>query len=396
MDKPPLIRRVVIHNYKSIAKCDVTLGKFNVLVGRNGSGKSNFLDALQFVSDAVSSTLSSAIDSRNGMQALLRRGQVQPKSFRIYLEIQLSDSLAEYDVEIASQPDDGFVIHEESLSFCAADGKGDSERVFRCGRGDLLFSTETTLPAKVDEDRLYLPIASSIPRFRPVYEALVAIGMYNPIPDPIRSPSPSRGIPLRENCGNLASVVYRLKQEHPSTIKRIVEYIGQVTPGITGINSQQVGFFEFLKFQQTVAGEAQPRTFDAMSMSDGTIRALAILVAAMQFRESTDTSHLVSIEEPETALHPAAIAVLLEGLREASVNSQILITTHSPDLLDRIDLETDNLFAVSDTTGSSVIEPIDDASSTAIKEHLYTAGELQRMDQLEPRYVHDYQEVVPE
>ena len=396
MDKPPLIRRVVIHNYKSIEKCDVTLGRFNVLVGRNGSGKSNFLDVLKFVSDAVSSTLSSAIGSRNGMQALLRRDRKQPKSFRIALEVQLSDSLAEYEVEIASQPDGVFFIHEERLSVRGNDGQGDFERGFRCGRGDLLSSTETTLPSKVDEDRLYLPIASSLPRFRPVYDALTSIGMFSPIPDTVRSPSVSRRTSLLENCQNLASVIYRLKQEHPETINRIVEYMGQVTPGITGINSEQVGFFEFLKFEQSVAGETQSRTFDAMSMSDGTIRALAILVAAMQFRESTDTSHLVAIEEPETALHPAAIAVLLEGLREASVNTQILITTHSPDLLDRIDLETDNLFAVSDTSGSSVIEPIDDASSTAIREHLYSAGELQRMDQLEPRSVHSYQEVVPE
>ena len=85
------------------------------------------------------------------------------------------------------------------------------------------------------------------------------------------------------------------------------------------------------------------------------------------------------------AVHPAAMAVLLDALREASVNTQILITTHSPDLLDRVDIETDSLFAVSDESGSTVIAPIDEASASAIRDHLYTPGELLRSNQLEPR-----------
>jgi len=170
----------------------------------------------------------------------------------------------------------------------------------------------------------------------------------------------------------------------------------QIVPGLVAVHPLKIGGYEILEFEQQVPGEPLPRKFQSQNMSDGTLRSLAVLVAALQFYQRTDSSHVIGIEEPETAIHPAAMAVLLDALREASVNNQILITTHSPDLLDRIDLDTDSLFAVSDTTGSTVIEPIDDASVMAIRQHLYTAGDLHRMDQLEPRSVHTLPETVPE
>jgi predicted ATPase len=66
MQKEPFLRRVKIRNYKSIGKSDVELGRLNVLVGRNGSGKSNFLDALRFVVDGLQTSLDHAIKARGG------------------------------------------------------------------------------------------------------------------------------------------------------------------------------------------------------------------------------------------------------------------------------------------------------------------------------------------
>jgi predicted ATPase len=70
----PFVRRVVIRNYRSIAECDVTLGPLTVLLGFNASGKSNFLDALRFVADALSESPVAAVDDRGGLEALLHRG----------------------------------------------------------------------------------------------------------------------------------------------------------------------------------------------------------------------------------------------------------------------------------------------------------------------------------
>jgi predicted ATPase len=69
----PMITRVRLKNFRSIAECDVTLGPLTILVGPNGSGKSNFLHALDFLSDALRDGLESALESRGEMDSLLSR-----------------------------------------------------------------------------------------------------------------------------------------------------------------------------------------------------------------------------------------------------------------------------------------------------------------------------------
>lgn len=117
-------------------------------------------------------------------------------------------------------------------------------------------------------------------------------------------------------------------------------------------------------------------------MSDGTLRALAVLTALFQFGERK-TAPLIGIEEPETALHPAA-GLLLDCLREGSRERQVLITTHSPDLLDSDTLAAEQLLAVTAHDGKTVIGPVDAASQQALRDSLYRAGELLRLGQLEP------------
>ena len=94
---------------------------------------------------------------------------------------------------------------------------------------------------------------------------------------------------------------------------------------------------------------------------------------------------LIGLEEPETALHPAASSQLLSALRQASQYSQILVTSHSPDLLDNKDIDTDSLLAVDSFDGLTRIGPIDDAGRQMLRDHLFTAGELLRINQLAPR-----------
>lgn len=74
----------------------------------------------------------------------------------------------------------------------------------------------------------------------------------------------------------------------------------------------------------------------------------------------------------------------MDALREAAVHTQIIVTSHSPDLLDQIDSEEDELLIVESRDGTTVIADADPSSVEAIKNHLYTPGELLRMDQLQP------------
>ncbi|MCX6868765.1 MAG: AAA family ATPase, partial [Verrucomicrobia bacterium] len=93
---------------------------------------------------------------------------------------------------------------------------------------------------------------------------------------------------------------------------------------------------------------------------------------------------LIGLEEPEMALHPAASAVLLAALRQASQDLQILVTSHSPDLLDHEDIPPESIFAVDNMDGVTQIAGIDPAGRQLLRDKLFTPGELLRQNQLAP------------
>jgi predicted ATPase len=113
-------------------------------------------------------------------------------------------------------------------------------------------------------------------------------------------------------------------------------------------------------------------------MSDGTLRLLALLVAAFQ-----TTSSLVAIEEPETSLHPGAIRGLTEALLEAAGERPIVIATHSADVLDNPSIDPDQVFVVHMARGKSYLRHLGASAKELVGKHLYTLGELYRLDQLD-------------
>ena len=236
------------------------------------------------------------------------------------------------------------------------------------------------------QDRLYLASASGLPEFRPAYDALSHMGFYNFNPDRIRDPQAAEpGDLLLRDGSNLTSVLSQLSRRQHHRKQRIEEYLAKVVPGIKGVDVKVMGSKATLEFRQQVAGADEPWRFPAASMSDGTLRALGILVSLFQGGNGEALSiPLVGIEEPETALHPAAAGVLLDSLREASHGTQVMVTSHSPDLLDDTSLDTSAIFAVVAENGVTNIAPVSESGRSALKDGLYTAGELLRMDQLQP------------
>ena len=118
-------------------------------------------------------------------------------------------------------------------------------------------------------------------------------------------------------------------------------------------------------------------------MSDGTLRSLAVLVALFQPPASDGrTVHLVGIEEPESALHPGAAAVLRSALFEASRYTQVIVTSHSPDLLDDKPISAESIISVTSDKGETILGPVDEGSRSSICDHLFTAGELLRLNQI--------------
>jgi predicted ATPase len=126
--------------------------------------------------------------------------------------------------------------------------------------------------------------------------------------------------------------------------------------------------------------------YQAAQMSDGTLRALACLVALYGpvSPEHGWEARLVALEEPETAVHPGAVRVLLDAMREASRTRQVIVTTHSPDLLDHPDIGADEIRSVTMENGETIIAEVDDVARQALRDKLYTAGELHRLGQLTP------------
>jgi len=385
--RAPFLRRVEIEYYKSIVHAVVELKPLTLLVGRNGSGKSNFLDALRFISDSLQLSLDHAVKSRGGISEIRTRGP--RRSFSIKLELDLPpDKEASYDLKIidisSDEPTGYYAVRDEVLRIYSKFGELLSYYEFLDGELDRSSIQNIASPQR---DRLYLMTASGYSEFRPVYDALASMGFYDFDPDSMRSPrTPDSGELLRRDGSNIASVLARIGKEQPQTLERITDYLAAVVPGVVGIERAKLGEtpYETVKFKQRVEGSSEPREFFSLSMSDGTLRVLGALVAVFQLVGRKSPGLLVGIEEPENSLHPAATAALTDALLEASSFTQILITSHSPDLLDHEDLETGSLLSVALEEGQSKIAPIDKASSQAIREHLYSPGELLRLDQLEP------------
>ena len=380
----PFLRRVRLRNYKSIPDCDVELGQLMLLVGPNGSGKSNFLDAIRFVAESLRTTLDQALRERGGIQEVRRRSRGHPTHFSIGLDISIPKwaTSASYDFRVGSQKSGGYAVQEE-LCEIHTGGKTHSYEV---REGKVVHATFTP-PPPASSDRLYLTLASGFPEFRVVYDFLSGMGFYSISPEQLRDlQEPDAGTLLLRDGRNAASVIAWLAQHKPAVKRRIEEYLEQIAPGVKQVERVALGHKEALEFRQTVAGDEHPWSFPARSMSDGTLRALGVLVALFQCfdRPETHPIPLVGIEEPESTLHPAAAGVLLDALREAADYTQVLVTSHSPELLDNKELDPESLLIVDAARGITQVAPADEASKSAIRDRLYSAGELLKMSQLHP------------
>ena len=415
----PFLARVRLKNYKSVASCDVALGRFTLLVGRNGSGKSNFLDALAFTADALNDSLDRALRTRGGFAEVRRRSRSKPTAVTVSLHLNLTECrVADYEFVVGARAGGGYGVNRESLKIRSGTGRTEAEFRVKSGAvkhfdvppvepgqprldpviGPLLVQhqiTEATSralegrPPVPTEDRLFLVRAAGFPQFREAFDALSGMSFYNLNPEHMRElQSPAPGRLLRSDGANVASVVARLEEEFPDVKRRIGRFLGGIVPGVDEVSRRTYGTKETLRFEQRqgAGGGRGPKrwTFDANGMSDGTLRALGILVAAMQRTRTGEPVRLIGIEEPETALHAAAAGVLLDALREAAERTQILVTTHSADLLDLTENGRELLVVAQAKNGATRLGRPDAVGRQALQEHLATAGELLRMDQLRP------------
>ena len=118
--------------------------------------------------------------------------------------------------------------------------------------------------------------------------------------------------------------------------------------------------------------------FDLSQESDGTIRLLAMLTALFQ----DPAPSLLGLEEPELAIHPGAMAALAETMQEAALRGQVLVATHSPDLINLLPIES--IRAVTAENGSTEVGRVADHQLKSVRDKLFLPGELHSMEGLQP------------
>lgn len=375
------VQRVSLENYRSIARCDVQLGPVTFLVGPNGSGKSNFVDAIRFIGDAVrANSFTKALNARGGWKEVRRRSRSKPYDvcIRLDLEIALGRS-ARFSVVLGGASDAGYVVKREA---CAID-----EHHYEVSQGRVVTSSLAAPPPAAPE-RPYLVNVAGLPGFASVHGLLLRIGFYNLVPDRMRELQPSDGgDELLRDGSNVASVLRRMQEDALPTKQRIEEFLRVVVPGVEGVDAVTVRDRESFEVRQGT--DAGTWVFPASSVSDGTVRALGVLVALFHRvpsgeLDASSSLGLVCLEEPEMALHPAAADAIRGAILEASRTTQVLVTSHSPELLDTPTLSDTTLRAVAMANGETQIGRLDLAGREALRTRLYTAGELLRIGELRP------------
>ncbi len=395
--KPHFLRRVQIRNYKSIAFCDVTLEPMTILVGRNATGKSNFLDALGFLRDVVVKGVREAVHAHGGRDAVLNKSADVP---RVGIEIETFHE-AEDGLKSRSAT---FKIEVEMPAHSAAKLIKDCVRIrnvsgvivagYEVEDKEVRWEGDKSLAAITgwnEADRTFLNLVHGMVDFMSLYDAISTLSTYNFNPDPMRLPQPPTPDSfLKPDGSNLASVYNSTLVADPAAAKRAARYLNAVARSVEFAGVLSAGGYEILEFDTSGnvdfwnGPDRKPDRFPAASMSDGTLRAFAACMAAFQTIAPYGSPSLVAIEEPETALHPAAMRALVAALDEATMRTQILITTHSPDLLDAEEVKPANVRVVEMVEGHTVIGPVDGASVSNVRDDLATLGELERGRQLGP------------
>jgi predicted ATPase len=163
----------------------------------------------------------------------------------------------------------------------------------------------------------------------------------------------------------------------PEDFKRIGELLEAVVPYTKHVRPVKHGNKLALEFIQEWA-EGKRLRFESFNMSDGTLRALGLLTAVYQHPAPS----LITIEEPEATIHPGALPAVLDLIRHASRFMQVVVTTHSPDLLDATWIEGRHLRVVTWEEGATHVTPVAKGTEEAIAEPIARAGELLRSNAL--------------
>jgi predicted ATPase len=345
-----------VKNYRSLKDMELSLGPLVVLVGANGSGKSSILDVLRFVRQITVEEVAShvAFEERGGYEQVVWGADADAKiAMRLDWVPGLSDGGSPHVYETqfgqgeASRP----VFEQEELTVPGGDGlarKGPQKLEVR-------FQGHVTLE---EANKSYSAvIARGVKRWEGpnMLESIKDWEFYRFAPNLMRPPQPVRKeYRLVETGSNLSTVLHTLFSERHPAFENIGDLLKACVPTTEELSSP---IFDEAKTYVAIKEESVPKPVGSWGLSDGTLFALALATAV----SSPDPPSLIALEAPDIELHPYVMQTVAEMLTLASKRSQVIITTHSPYLLDF--LPRDSLVVVEKIKGATRCKPVKDKRS---------------------------------
>ena len=378
---PRPITRVIVKRFRSFPSAVLDMDNPVFVVGRNGSGKSNLSDAFAFVAEAMTSPLQAVLDRKGGIAAVRNRSSVKsaPPNMGLAFEFGSFNGVAggRYAFEVRALPNYGFRIVREQCLVRKKDGTRwwfDRAESWRSNADGLIPALEPTA--------LALPLVGGDERFAPIFKVLGGMRVYSIEPAKLREmQDPDSGVALKPDGSNAASVLQELmrgeKEKTQELRDEIYHFLEAIVPETKSVVPKKHGNKLSMSFSQEW-GQGKKLSFDAFNMSDGTLRSLGLIMAVFQ----KPSPSVLVIEEPEATIHPGALGAVLDLIHKASKTMQVMVTTHSPELLDAKWLTEANLRIVSWQEGASHLLLPSEATREAIRSHLMGAGELLRSNAL--------------
>lgn len=374
----PFIRQLVLKGFRSIPAARIEFDNPTILVGRNASGKSNIVSAFSFLADAMGMPLPTTFDRAGGFSAVRNRssGGGRPPNLAMRVDFRRNRKRGFYAFEVKADRARNFSVSREQCEFYQGE-----ERSWFDREGKHFKSNLDGLHLSVDTASLALPVVGRTKAFHPVWRAFSRMNVYSIEPGKLRGmQEPDAGYPLLPDGANAASVFERIEKRRPDDFERLSSFLGAIVPDTRRVSVKRHGKNLFLEVVQEWE-ESAPRTlkFEGSGMSDGTLRVIGLLASVFQRPAPT----LIAVEEPEATIHSGALGAVLDLLREASEHMQVVVTTHSPELLDRQEVTDRHLRMVEWNKGITRVRPVSEANRRALRKGLTEAGGLLRANALE-------------
>ena len=381
-----MIKRIKIRDFKSIREVELKLDPVTVLVGRSGTGKSNLVQAIRFLRNLLLD-LKEAVDHEFGWERIVPVGEKKPKtSIEVWFSVPGEEREYNYCIGFGTHNKQQFpslvVLNEERLSL------GQEEIFGRLKKDNGQWEWRKTPNVSPTPPQSESPILGLFPSLQQVVFANAAlsagIGYYHfPSTTLTFSQAPQHGqellrkVPgLSDNAANYREVMRGIIQDfhHPNIRKNLLASLKTVNASIDSVQLDSL-----TNPQKAVVGhKVADRVFELSleAESDGTRRFYAHLLALYQ----TPSKLALVFEEPENAIFPGALSILADEFKAAprEDRGQVILTTHSPVLLDFFDVDT--VRAVEMQDGKTLVGPVSKEQREAVKDKLLTTGDLLTVD----------------